>query len=155
MITDRDHEVFFDLGCLAFDFCDEFSWQDALAKCLNQATSELVLLDEMVCQEGVGLVRVFMEVAKRNRELVHAADELGSSNSVTVITDECDLHEVFENDPPEEIDKLVRGAFHHFHSCERKVQFTDEIAHHFVPQGMPLIEIAAFVRESVKREVVR
>src|SRR6184192_3212604 len=108
-----------------------------------------------LCQEGVGLVRVFMEVAKRNRELVHAADELARSNSVTVITDECDLHEVFENDPPEEIDKLVRGAFHHFHSCEHKVQFTDEIAHHFVPQGMPLIEIAAFVRESVKREVVR
>src|SRR5438874_13370963 len=91
-------------------------------------------------------------VAKRNRELVHATDELGSSNSVTVITDECDLHEAFENDPPEEIDKLVRGAFHHFHSCERKGQITDEFAHLFVPQAMPLIEIPASVRHSLKRE---
>src|SRR5947208_10570771 len=67
MITDRDHEVFFDLGCLAFDSAMSSAGRIALAECLNQATSELVLLDEMVCQEGVGLVRVFMAVEKRNR----------------------------------------------------------------------------------------
>src|SRR5437763_14524740 len=60
VITDRYHEVFFDLGCLAFDSCDEVSWRDAIAECLTQATSELVLLDEMVCQDGVGRVRVSM-----------------------------------------------------------------------------------------------
>jgi len=43
MIADRDHEIFFDLGCLASDFRDEVCWQDCLTECLNQSASGLVL----------------------------------------------------------------------------------------------------------------
>jgi hypothetical protein len=71
-----------------------------------------------------------------------------------VITDKGNLHEIFKDDSPEKVDKLIRCSFHYLHSGEREVHSLDEISHDLVPDRMPLFELMALIREAIEGELI-
>src|SRR5580704_7411658 len=154
MVTNGNHEFFLDLGCSASYLGYLIGWQDTFAECFNQSGRKFVLLHKVVCQERFSLVRVFMEIAQRHGIFVHAAHEFGRSNTVTVIADKRNLHEVFEDDSPKEVNKLICNSIHCFYSCECQIHGFLEISHNLVPNRMPPFELTALIREAIKGEVI-
>ena len=96
---------------------------------------------------------ILMDIAKSDRVLIHAAQELGGGNTVSMVANQQDLHEVPNAGSSEKVNDLVVHARHGLSSCEREIHSAFQIENYFVPKWMTLVELLALISEAVDPEV--